>query len=123
MSKASIITHKGKEVLLMDFTNTPDKEAVLKTVEDVKVLAETRKPDMSTLGIVDISGSPYDSDIIKALKEMALHNKPYMKVSAIVGATGIKEALLKAILMFSGRKNLVTKSTRDEALDWLVQQP
>ena len=122
MASVSIIEYKGTKILLMDFSNSSDKEQVFRTIGDIKSLAATLPPTQSMRGLVDITGSTYDADIIKGLKEMALHNKPYMKITAVVGVDGIKEILFKAILMFSGRKNLVPVKTREEALEWLITQ-
>ena len=121
MSEAKFIEHKGRRILLMDFSNTREKENVLDTCERIKELAR-REPPESVYGLVDISNSPFDTEIAQALKETAKHNKPYMKVTATVGVHGVRMVILRAIMAFSGRKNFVLKDTREEALDWLAEQ-
>jgi hypothetical protein len=121
MSETRFIEHKGKRILLMDFSNTKDKEQVMQTVADIKALVQ-KEPLDSVYGLVDITGSPFDADIAQALKELARDNKPYMKVSVSTGVTGIRLVIFRAIIMFSGRKNLILKDTREEAMDWLAEQ-
>jgi hypothetical protein len=121
MSQTGFIEHKGMRILLMDFSNTHDKEQVLQTVKDIVKLAE-KEPLDSVYGFVDITGSPFDTVIAQALKELAKLNKPYVKISAVTGVTGIKMVIFRSILYFSGRKNIVLKNSREEALDWLARQ-
>lgn len=121
MSQTKFIEHKGKRILLMDFSNTHDKEQVMQTVKDTVKLSE-KEPLDSVYGFVDITGSSFDTDIAQALKELAKLNKPYMKISAVAGVTGIKMVIYRSIIYFSGRKNIIVKNSREEALDWLAQQ-
>lgn len=121
MSETKFIEHKGRRILLMDFSNTKDKAQVMRTCGEIKALVE-KEPENSIYGLVDITGSPFDSEIAQALKELAKHNKPYVKVSATVGVQGIRMVILRGIMAFSGRKNFEIIETREKALDWLAEQ-
>ena len=113
--------YKGKRIFYMDF-------AFKKYAEALQAIAEARpiidkQPPNSVLGLVDVRESPFNREVAQALKDFANANKPYMKTSAVVGVDGIKMVIFNAVLKFTGRKNLVLKSTVEEAKDWLAEQP
>jgi hypothetical protein len=56
------------------------------------------------------------------VKEFTKHNEPYMKITALIGVEGIKKVIYDAVLLFTKRKNLILKNSKEEALDWLAEQ-
>jgi hypothetical protein len=122
MSSAEFIEHRGTKVLLMDFSNSSDAHAVIKTVEEaITLVAGTNQPG-SLLGLVDLSGVQFTREIQAAVKRMAGHNRPYMKFIAIVGLGGVRALMLRLMLRLKKRTNHKLMSYRQEALDWLVVQ-
>lgn len=122
MAMVKYVDHKGKKILLMDYSSSTI-EQTLKAIAETKKLVALEDPDAHLLGIVDVSTSTFDTTVTDALKDLATHNKPYMKASAIIGVTGVKKVIFQAVLAFTGRKNLVLKNTVEEAKDWLVSLP
>jgi len=120
MAEVKFVPHKGKKILLMDYSNS-EKEDILKAIAETKLLV-AKEPPKSVLGIVNVTGSGFNSDVSNALKDLAKHNEPYIKMSTVVGVDGIKRAIYVAVLRFTGRKNLVLKDSVEEAKDWLVTQ-
>jgi hypothetical protein len=45
-----------------------------------------------------------------------------MKMIVVIGVEGIQNIIFKCVLMFTSRKNLVLKNSKQEALDWLIGQ-
>lgn len=120
MAEIKWIEYNGKKILLMDFSYS-EKQEVVEAVKKTMSITEKEQPG-SVLGLVDVSKSSFDNDVAASMKELAKHNKPYIKMSVIVGVDGIKKVIYNAALVFSGRKNLVLKSTREEALEFLAKQ-
>lgn len=112
------IEHKGKRIFHIDFRNSNIND-INATIEQAKPLI-AREPQNSILCLVDTTGSRFSTEVADALKQFTLHNKPYMKVSALVGIEGLQKVILNGVILFTGRKNLVTKNSREEALDWLA---
>jgi hypothetical protein len=120
MASNKFLDYKGSKIFLMDFSYS-EIEDVLKAIDDAtKIIAQ--QPPLSVLGLVDVSKSSFDRVLADALKLFSEHNKPFMKMTAIVGIEGVKAVILQAIIKFTGRKNLVTKNSVQEAKDWLVTQ-
>ena len=113
-----LINHHGKQVLEVDLSNCSTAE-VEKIVRAVPEFVTTR-PRGSLLILSDFTGASFDQEAIRAMKESAVFDKPYIKKSAWVGAESFPEALRESLKSFS-RREFPTFKTRQEALDWLVE--
>ncbi len=120
MPKTEFIEHKGKKILFMDFSNSQKKD-ILKALEQTKGMIEKQIKPGTGLGLMDVTDSDFDPDIVKALKDFAAHNKPYMRMTAIIGVEGLKTAIYSVVAEFTGRKNLVLFDDIEKAKDWLAE--
>jgi hypothetical protein len=111
------INHQGKEILLVDFSNCPANE-----VEEIaRAVPEytTVKPRGSVLMLTDFSGAAFDRDAVRAVKETAVFDKPFVKKSALIGTEDLPASFYNELISYSRRDMLIFK-TREEALVWLV---
>lgn len=115
---SSVITHKGKNIVLMDFSNS-GKDQVLATMKQAEALIRNQPPE-SVLGLLDVSGSMYNKEVAAAFKEFAEGNKPYIKMTVIVGLEGIKKVLYDAVIIFTRRKNIISMDDIEKAKDFLA---
>lgn len=121
MERTRFIEHRGERILLFDYSDLTDAaEAIAEVEKSKRVVAQQAPGSLRTL--VYVTGSRFNSEIIQALKEMAAHNKPYVRAGAVVGMSGLHRIVYQAVMMFSKRK-LQTFDGLDEAKDWLVEQP
>ena len=111
------ISHQGKEVLLADFSNCSAVE-VGKLARAVPEYV-TVQPRGSVLLLVDFTGASFDQESLRAMKESAVFDKPYIKKSAWVGAENLPNVFEKSLKAFS-RREFPTFKTRQEALNWLA---
>lgn len=102
----------------MDFTGVTPQNA-LPMIAEARAFVGRLPADGSLLVCADVSGATYDQRVMDAVKELSVHNKPYVHASAVVVESGLKRALLPLVALFSGRK-LHATATRKEALDWLA---
>lgn len=113
-----LINHHGKQVLVIDLSNCSAVE-VEKIVRAVPEFVTTR-PRGSVLILSDFTGAWFDQEAVRAMKESAVFDKPYIKKSAWVGAESFPEAFMDSLKSFS-RREFPTFKTREEALDWLAK--
>lgn len=118
MERVRFITVQGKRVLYIDFSGLGAEDAIAESEKAKRLIAQ--QPPGSLLTLTDISDSAFDSAVTKTAKEYARHNAPYVKAAAVVGAGGLRKALLYVVATFSGR-NLAPFDTLDQAKEWLVQ--
>jgi hypothetical protein len=112
------INHHGKQVLVVDLSNCSAVE-VAKILRAVPEFV-TAQPRGSVLILSDFTGASFDQEAIRTMKESAVFDKPYVKKSAWVGAANFPETFRDTLKTFS-RREFPTFKTRQEALDWLVE--
>ena len=112
------ITHNGKQIVLTDFSNCSARE-VEKIARAVPELV-TVQPRGSVLLLVDFTKASFDEEAMRAMKESAVFDKPFIKKSAWVGAEHIPSLFVRNLKEFSKRE-FPTFESREEALAWLVE--
>ena len=113
-----LINHHGKQVLLVDLSNCSAVE-VQKIARAVPEFVTTR-PRGSVLILSDFTGASFNEEAVRAMKESAVFDKPYIKKSAWVGAESFPEAFKGDLKSFS-RREFPTFKNRQEALNSLVE--
>ena len=118
MERVRFITHRGKQILLLDGTNSsPDELSdMFERCEEVV----TSQPPKSVLTLADFTGARFTKEAAERMKLTAAVDRPHVKRAAIVGTSGLPEVYYKALTSFSAREFPAFK-TREEAMDWLVQ--
>jgi hypothetical protein len=112
-----LIYHQGKQILFVDLSNCPANE-----VEKIARAAPdyiTVQPRGSVLVLTDFTGAAFDRDALRAMKETAVFDKPFVKKSALVGTENFPTEFYEELKSYSRRELLIFK-TRQEALAWLV---
>jgi hypothetical protein len=114
------IDHKGKKILLVDFSNCPanEVEEIARRVPDYI----TVQPLGSVLVLTDFTRAVFDRDAVRAVKETAVFDKPFVKKSVLIGTEGLPASFYDDLKSYSRRDLLIFK-TREEALDWLAADP
>jgi hypothetical protein len=111
------IDQHGKRILLVDFSNCPadEVEKIARAVPDYV----TVNPRGSVLVLTDFTGAALDRDALRAMKETAVFDKPFVKKSALIGTEDLPASFYDELKSYSRRELLIFK-TREEALDWLA---
>jgi hypothetical protein len=115
--RIQFVSHQKKQILLVDFSNCSAVE-----VEKIARAAPetvTAQPRGSVLLLADFSGALFNEEALRAMKEGAVFDKPFIKKSAWVGAENLSSESERNLKAYSGRE-FTTFKTREEALNWLV---
>ena len=113
------ITHRGKEVLLVDISNCTSAEMIALARALPNHLAG--EPRGSVLLLADFTGSKFDKTAFESLKKAAVYDRPHLKRSAWVGTEQLPKVFYENLKTFSQR-DLPIFATREQALDWLVAE-
>ncbi len=117
-NRIRFISHKDKRILLVDCSDcSPEQFEELALLVPAKVTAE---PKGSVLLLADFTGSKIDKRILEIFKPALVFDRPHLKRSAWVGTDSLPKLLYEHMKSFSQR-DLPTFKTREEALEWLVQ--
>jgi hypothetical protein len=117
MGRARWMEQGGRRIFVVDFSDTDLAGVKAAIAEGKPVIAA--QPPFSVLCLVDCSGTKFSLEISDQVKEFAMHNKPYIKMTAIIGVVGIAKVVLNTTIAFTKRDNLILKDSLQEALDFL----
>src|SRR5258705_2787696 len=102
MDSTGFITHKGKRIFFVDFSDcTPDE--ILSRIEGSRSIIQSQ-PEASVLTLTYVRNARFDRRVSQSLKEYSRDNKPFVKAAAIVGLNGLMQIILHALVMFTRRK-------------------
>jgi hypothetical protein len=118
-NRIQLINYKGQEIIYINYGGftVHTKDEFIKTIETAAEFMISRGENQLTL--TDVRNTFGDSETVAKLKEISSKTKFYRKKAAVVGVTGVKSVLLKAINLFS-KSEVVPFDTIEEAKEWLV---
>jgi hypothetical protein len=118
MDRVRFITHKGKKVLLVDYSNVTEQSQLVEMIEQREFLVDS-EPKNSVLMIINVTGAKFSKEVLTRAKEANVYDLPYVRRSALVGVEDRQKAAVDAVAMFAKRQweNFATLA---EALDWIV---
>jgi hypothetical protein len=111
------IEHKGKQILLLDYSHASAHEMQLMLAHVRITVAQHARESLVTLA--DFTSATVDHAVATKIKEVLTLDRPFVKKTAWVGTESIPHAFMENFHTFSQRE-IVTFKTREEAMDWLV---
>ena len=121
MERIEEFTQDGKDFFYFDLSGLKSNDEYIKVIEDSKSLI-SKYSENSLYTITNIEGVRYDTTTKKVVAEWMTHNRPYVKYGVCIGVDGIKRIMLNAIFALSGRKNMELASTKEAAIELLLQK-
>jgi hypothetical protein len=116
------IIHTGVEMLHTDYRGLTGQELIDQMRENVTVmLGEVETGRRNFLQVIDLSGVEVPVGGYSSLRELTVQIEPYILARAVVGATGPRRFVLKAINSLLDTKIAAFDSV-EEAKDWLVSR-
>jgi hypothetical protein len=112
------IEHRGKQILLLDFSHAAADEMQL-LLEEARVTVAQRARD-SLVTLADFTGSTLDHAVSIRIKEVLTLDRPFVRKTAWVGTESIPHAFMENFQNFSQRA-IATFKTQQEAMEWLVK--
>jgi hypothetical protein len=118
MRQPEFITHKGKTILYLDFTNMKDKVEIMKLEEEGAAVIR-KQPLNSVLTLTNMENMFFNNELKKWFEEKVKGNAPYVKAGAVIGMTGLISIMYNAFVAVTGR-NIKSFKSKEEAMDFLV---
>ena len=112
------VKHKGHAIYVIDFTRCAEKEMLL--LLDMVRADIARHAPGSLLTLADFTGAEVDKNVATRIKEVLVLDRPYVKRAAWVGTENMPHIFYEHFKNFSQR-DLPTFKSREEAMEWLVQ--
>jgi hypothetical protein len=116
------ITHKGKRILCMDYTELAGEDLIRqirKNTEDIMEIGEAGVVDQ--LHLLDVKGGLASREIVAAFKEAGTKLSPFIIATAVARLSPMQKRLL-TVYNTLAVKVAQPFDTLEEAKDWLVEQ-
>jgi hypothetical protein len=122
MSRISVISHEGKNIIYIDFSNmkTSQKEEVYKLFNDANALISKNLPKSARI-VTNLTNLGFDKEMSNGFKIYASNNTPYVKASALVGVTGLQKVILTIVKTFTKREFYLANNIED-AKNWVSKE-
>jgi hypothetical protein len=116
------LTHRGCTILYTDYSNFTDWADWKSLIDEERALMPG-EPLGSVRAIAVFSGSRFSSEVVDAIKQLAVTNRPHMKASALVGMSALQQSVFLRGIERTSERTFGLFDTVAEALDWLADQP
>lgn len=120
MERIRFTDHRGTRILLLDFAGIRDPDEAMREIQRCKEVV-ARQPPSSLLVMTMVRDGRYNAAVLQGMKDLAAHNAPYVKASAVVGMSGLHRVAYQAVILFS-KRNIKVFDQEADALEWLVSQ-
>lgn len=118
MDRTHFIEHRGVRILLLDFSHVMDEQLALGIIAHAKSVVAAQ-PEGSLLTLTNVEGSHFDSTVVAALRDLVEHNRPYVRVGAVVGLSGLMRVVFTTLVRLTGR-NIRAFDSIDDAKEYLT---
>ena len=113
-------TINGKNFVYIDFSGLASDRDFLEVINMAEP-AIAKHPEKSVYTITDITNIRFDSHTKEIAARFTEHNKKYVMSGVIIGLDGIKKMMVRTVMKLSGRNNLDFAFTREQAIEFLLQ--
>jgi hypothetical protein len=121
MERIEEFTREGKKFIYFDLSNFKSNNEFTQFIEKSKPMIE-KYAEHSLYTITNIENVRFDTKTKELVAQWMEHNKPYVKFGAVTGIDGIKKIMVNMIFAMSKRTNMTFVSSKEQAIEWLLQQ-
>ena len=118
------LQHKGVSVLFLDFARITDPTVLLGEIAEARKFVAQQPRRKEILTLVDLEGMNFNEEVLKAFKDLNVHDEPYEKAIAVTGFSVLGKITFRAnqLPKDSPSRRLVPFDSKEEALEWLIKQ-
>ena len=121
MERVEEFEQQGKSFMYIDLSNLMTNNDFLSLTQKIEPMI-AKYPEHSLYTITNIENVRFDSKSRDLVTGYMRNNKPYVKYGAVIGLDGIKKIMVSTIVKLSGRNNMHFAFTKEQAIEWLLQQ-
>ena len=112
---------QGKKFMYIDLSHLMANNDFVSLTQTIEPMI-AKYPDHSLYTVTNIENVRFDSKSTDLVIKYMKNNKPFVKYGAVIGLDGIKKLMVSTIVKLSGRNNMHFAFTREQAIEWLLQQ-
>lgn len=119
MERVRVVNRAGHEIHVLDLSNVAHEDA-LEAVAKLERIVQAQ-PLGTARTLILVQGLRFNRALTEALKGASERNRPHVKVSAVVGLSGMMTVIQQSISRLTGRK-FAPFDDIEAALDYLASQ-
>jgi hypothetical protein len=119
MNRIQTVTHKGKQVVVVDYSGLGANEYPAVMRQAMAFIAKLPKGQVLTATLLE--GTRFGVGTTDDIKAYSAHIRPYVKASAVVGMSGLQKVIFATVRPFLSQ-NLQAFDDLEKAKDWLASQ-
>jgi hypothetical protein len=118
MNKTYFVAYQGVNIYYMDFSGLRTEKEIETVIVESKKHIRCQSPN-SVVGLANIENMHFNGTIKEVFADFVKGNRPYMKMSAVVGVTGLKQIVFNGLMKLTGR-DVKSFNSVDDAKRWLA---
>ena len=111
----------GKNFIYIDIKEFMSSDKMMHALEDLRQTIG-KYLENSLYTITNIEHVMFDTKILEIAAKYMEYNKPYVKYGVMIGFDGITKILVNSILAKCKRNNIAFAFTKEQAIEFLLQQ-
>jgi len=119
MNRLEEFTKNGKNFICYDLSGLKTDDEFKDLIATAKVLIKKYPPD-SVYTITNMTGAVMTTNTHDIIADWIGHNKPYVKYAAVYGVDFTMKTIGKSVGIVTQRVNLEYVSSREEAMEFLL---
>jgi hypothetical protein len=119
MERIEEFTIEGRNFIYFDLSGLQTNDEFTGLIEASKPIVE-KHGERSLYTITNIAGVRFDTKTKTLTADWMAHNKPYVKHGVVIGMDSIKRIMVNAVFALSGRENMSTAASKEEAVERLL---
>jgi hypothetical protein len=120
--KSHWVEHKGKRVMIAEYSHFGSDSASLKLEADYTIEMLHKEPLNSVLVISNMQGTSATLGNVQVLMDVLPISNQFVRKRCAVGASGMAWGFIESFNRIAGRAQLRPFHTLEEGLDWIVQE-
>lgn len=117
---AEWVDYKGKKILHIKYGGLKPQEMLDLVYTAAQMIIDAKAKGMEILSLTDLTGCHTNQEFVDLSKKQGMVSLPLTKKAAVVGVTGVKNILLRAVNRVAPNPR-VPFNTVEEAMEWLVK--
>lgn len=119
MERVEEFKRDGKEFIYFDLGGLQSNSEIEAVIDYAKEII-TKYPHGTLYTITNLANLTFDTGTKELTSAWMAFNRPYVVYGTVIGLDGVRKIMFNAVLKLSGRTNMKMFSTRQQAVDWLV---
>ena len=121
MEWIEVFVRDEKDFVYIDFSGLTKDKSYIDRIEQAMPIIEAYEENSLRI-VANAESVRFDSNTKRITADFINRLKPYAIASAVLGADGTKKLMIAAAMKMAGHMNIYFAYSKEEAIEWLLEQ-